>query len=162
MNCIGFHEDKSADQNGSLRKIIVFELRPVYVGPEVSFVEGVERIAKEIPLEELFVRAREHASKSSSPKERKINYYQRCEFVRIYALRKANGKCQGCGREAPFLNKNKEPFLEVHHLLRLSDGGPDDPSWVIALCPNCHSRIHNGIDGEKYNEELKERVVSAR
>src|ERR1700746_1774493 len=23
---------------------------------------------------------------------------------------------------------------------RLSDGGPDHPRWVVAVCPNCHRR----------------------
>jgi 5-methylcytosine-specific restriction enzyme A len=37
----------------------------------------------------------------------------------------------------------------------LSIGGPDDPSFVIALCPNCHRRVHAGQDGEGYNSNLR-------
>ena len=42
------------------------------------------------------------------------------------------------------LDKNKEPFLEVHHVKSLSDGGEDTLDNVIALCPNCHREKHYG------------------
>lgn len=60
--------------------------------------------------------------------------YPRSEVVRKYALRVADGVCQGCGNDAPFLTDNREPFLKVHHLRRHSDGGADHPKNVIALC----------------------------
>lgn len=34
--------------------------------------------------------------------------------------------------------------LDVHHLDRVSDGGPDDPANLVALCPNCHALHHRG------------------
>ena len=37
---------------------------------------------------------------------------------------------------------------------RADDGGPDHPAHVIALCPNCHRRVHAGADGEAYNAKL--------
>ncbi|WP_272501787.1 HNH endonuclease [Salinibacter ruber] len=46
------------------------------------------------------------------------------------------------------------PYLEAHHVRRVSDGGLDHPRWVIALCPNCHRRVHHGQDGEQYNKRL--------
>lgn len=33
--------------------------------------------------------------------------------------------------------------LDMHHLDPVSNGGPDDPNNLIALCPNCHRRHHN-------------------
>lgn len=42
----------------------------------------------------------------------------------------ADGVCQGCEENAPFVNKRSEPFLEVHHLTRRNDGGPDDPKTL--------------------------------
>ena len=29
--------------------------------------------------------------------------------------------------------------LELHHIVWVKDGGKDDPSNLLALCPNCHS-----------------------
>lgn len=34
--------------------------------------------------------------------------------------------------------------VEIHHLDPVSDGGPNTPENLLALCPNCHSRHHAG------------------
>ena len=34
--------------------------------------------------------------------------------------------------------------LDMHHLDPVCEGGADDPDNLIALCPNCHRRHHNG------------------
>lgn len=162
MACIGYHEEQKPDRNGNNRKALVFELVAIEnasilkYGHEIS--EEISKVSESLSLEELFAKATDGVPARSTVKERKTNYYQRCEYVRLYALRKAKGKCQGCSKEAPFRNKKGEPYLEVHHIKRLSDGGPDDPRWVIALCPNCHSRIHNGSDGKEFNDTLKNLV----
>ena len=38
--------------------------------------------------------------------------------------------------------KDGEPFLENHHLVWLSRGGTDTIDNTIALCPNCHRKMH--------------------
>ena len=50
------------------------------------------------------------------------------------------------------------PFLEVHHIGRLSDGGPDQPGYVAAVCPNCHRRAHAGHDAVRFNSQLSGRI----
>jgi len=79
-------------------------------------------------------------------------------MVKEFALRHADGVCQGCNQEAPFVDESGEPFLEVHHLHRRSDGGADEPENVIALCPNCHRRVHHGQDGKEFNRQLIEKA----
>ncbi|WP_163591073.1 HNH endonuclease, partial [Klebsiella variicola] len=37
------------------------------------------------------------------------------------------------------------PFLEVHHIEWLSNGGEDSVENAIALCPNCHRQAHFGV-----------------
>ncbi|ADB63375.1 HNH endonuclease (plasmid) [Haloterrigena turkmenica DSM 5511] len=74
--------------------------------------------------------------------------------MRKYALQVADGVCQGCSDDAPFLTDDRESFLEVHHLRRRSNGGADHPKNVIALCPNCHRRVHHGRNGDEFNEDL--------
>ena len=71
-----------------------------------------------------------------------------------YVLCRAQGSCELCGRQAPFLRPDGTPYFEPHHTRRLSDGGPDDPAHVAALCPNCHKEIHYGAHGEEENERL--------
>jgi 5-methylcytosine-specific restriction endonuclease McrA len=91
--------------------------------------------------------------------ERTVAAYNRSETVREYALARADGHCEGCGEPAPFLDRDAAPYLQVHHIHELSEGGPDTPETVIALCPNCHYRVHHGRDGEAFNRELAHRLA---
>jgi hypothetical protein len=34
--------------------------------------------------------------------------------------------------------------LDMHHIYHVSDGGGNDPSNLIALCPTCHALYHRG------------------
>ncbi|KAA1164453.1 HNH endonuclease [Pseudoalteromonas fuliginea] len=61
-----------------------------------------------------------------------------------------------CNNEAPFKKENGEPYLEVHHVLPLSEGGSDTIKNTIAVCPNCHMKFH--YSAEKMN--LRKTVVS--
>jgi 5-methylcytosine-specific restriction endonuclease McrA len=56
--------------------------------------------------------------------------------------KRAKGKCQLCKKEAPFKDTLGDPFLEVHHIVWLSEGGKDTLSNTVALCPNCHRKVH--------------------
>lgn len=71
-------------------------------------------------------------------RERRALYRMRSRAIRLYVLRRAAGKCEGCGAVAPFNTVNGEPYLEPHHIRHLADGGPDDPRWVVGVCPNFH------------------------
>jgi 5-methylcytosine-specific restriction enzyme A len=71
--------------------------------------------------------------------------YRRNSNVIVSVLRRANGFCELCGNEAPFLRRSDgSPYLEVHHLKPLSQGGEDITDNAAALCPNCHRKIHHG------------------
>lgn len=71
--------------------------------------------------------------------------YKRDPKVAAYVLEKANGKCEDCNANAPFLTKNKKrPYLEVHHVISLKDDGEDTVKNAVALCPNCHRKRHYG------------------
>jgi hypothetical protein len=111
-------------------------------------------------LEELREKALEKASPQATLEERLRNDYKRSDYIRLYALKRAGGRCEGCGENAPFMGKTGAPYLEVHHLKSLWDEGPDAPENVIALCPTCHRRVHNGIDGNEYNRRLLELVLN--
>ena len=68
--------------------------------------------------------------------------YRRHPVISAYAKRMADGKCDLCGNRAPFLTGTGEPYLEEHHIEWLSRGGADSCSNVVALCPNCHRKMH--------------------
>lgn len=86
--------------------------------------------------------------------------YTRSPKIRQYARTRADGVCEFCGDSAPFVKPDGEPYLEVHHVDELGDGGADDPSLVVALCPTCHMEIHYGRQGSIINEALREKLES--
>jgi len=75
----------------------------------------------------------------------KIAVYKRNPDVIIEVLERSKGTCEHCGVFAPFLRKSdNSPYLEVHHKIRLADGGEDTVENAIAICPNCHRALHYG------------------
>lgn len=71
--------------------------------------------------------------------------FQRNPDVIAERLHMAQGKCEACFQPAPFRKKkDNEPFLEVHHVIPLADGGEDTVENTRALCPNCHRQAHFG------------------
>ena len=73
--------------------------------------------------------------------------------------KRANGVCQYCNQPAPFVDKKGNPYLEVHHVIWLSRGGEDNTATPVALCPNCHTRMHV-LDKRRDIETLQE-VIKA-
>jgi 5-methylcytosine-specific restriction protein A len=84
---------------------------------------------------------------------------RRSKAIGVYVLKRASGKCEGCDAPAPFNKPNGQPYLEPRHIRRLSDGGPDHPRWVVAVCPNCHRRAHHADDASQYNRRLSDIVL---
>lgn len=64
--------------------------------------------------------------------------------VVAYVLKEAKGNCEACTKPSPFTKADGTPYLEVHHLRRLADGGTDTVQNAIAVCPNCHRELHHG------------------
>lgn len=86
----------------------------------------------------------------ADPKQttRTVTAYPRIPAVRDYVLKQAKGRCEYCG-DLGFPKPNGEPYLEAHHLLALSEDGPDTPENVVALCANHHREAHYGHDRAK-------------
>ena len=68
-------------------------------------------------------------------------YTRNAEVIKV-AKTRANGICQLCRKPAPFLDSKGLPYLEVHHIVWLSRGGKDSTDNAVALCPNCHTKMH--------------------
>ena len=67
---------------------------------------------------------------------------KRNPYVAEYYRRRANGICDLCGEESPIIKSDGSRYLESHHIKWLSEGGLDDVTNVVALCPNCHKKVH--------------------
>lgn len=84
----------------------------------------------------------------SKPKRKTetANTFVRDARVVRYVLDAADGNCEVCGNPSPFFKEDGEPFLEIHHVKRLADGGSDTATNTIAACPNCHRELHYGAN----------------
>jgi 5-methylcytosine-specific restriction protein A len=179
------HEERAPDSNGELRNVLVFELelvsekpltrprrrllgeRNIHVPQKSDFTPvspaSADKQARgkfwNLPLRQLRELASGKSSKDQPPAVRKRTVYERSEAVRIYVLRRANGKCEACEQLASFDSNKGGPHLEPHHIARVADEGPDHPEWVAALCPNCHRRIHFGGDGDEFNRGIAGKVA---
>lgn len=120
-------------------------------GTETQTVDELRKEAEEDAVEQV---PQETTTNTSQTVQ-----YTRSTKIKEYVKARADGVCEGCGEPAPFTSKTGDPYLHAHHVQELGDGGSDTPETVIALCPNCHYRVHHGKDGEDYNRELIERLA---
>ncbi len=68
-------------------------------------------------------------------------------------------KCQLCGEQ--ILLSQDTPYAEAHHLKPLGSphDGPDHPSNIVCVCPNCHVKLDYGaikIDQKTFKNALPE------
>ncbi|MFK5596357.1 HNH endonuclease [Methylobacterium sp. HMF5984] len=157
FDCAGHRLETAPDRDGAQRSAIVFELVPANVGEQAEEdAQLVEELELDVDLAGLRTRALEAAR--STPQiagtAARRSLYRRSAAVRRYVLARAAGICESCNEPAPFITLQGEPYLEPHHTRRLSDGGPDDPRFVGAVCPSCHREIHHGLHGSTRNEAL--------
>jgi 5-methylcytosine-specific restriction protein A len=161
----GHHYASAPDRNSDPRQVIVFELAvdaPAAGVPDLTpiDVELGPRSLWQQPMKDLKQAAFAQARIERAAAARNVTVYFRSDVIKVYVLRRANGYCEGCGAPAPFLTRKGTPYLEPHHIRRRADSGPDHPLWVIALCANCHKRVHYGADGHDYNMHLADRVAA--
>lgn len=112
--------------------------------------------AREIVFEQVVRDALRDSTKSrrarlaSAPRKPAVRVVTSLAFDRnpdviAEVLFRAGGRCESCRQPAPFERASDgSPYLEVHHRVRLADGGDDTVENAIALCPNCHRKQHHG------------------
>ena len=84
-------------------------------------------------------------------------YAREPELV-AWVLENAEGRCELCSKKAPFTKISGYPFLEVHHVKHLADGGSDTISNAVALCPNCHRELHYGMESNQKKSQLYDKI----
>lgn len=109
----------------------------------IYYDSGLEQFDPSMSEQEIRDRAIEHSSRRNFNRyNRRTVTYVRDKYVSEYAKIRARGICQLCGEPAPFLDKNGRPYLETHHIIWLADGGDNSIENTVALCPNCHRKMH--------------------
>ena len=71
-----------------------------------------------------------HGLTASRPGPRNSAYYR---GQRQYALTRDGRRCRICGESRT---------VDVHHITQRAQGGSDDASNLICLCPTCHALQH--------------------
>ena len=143
------YQQKQTDINGDLRNVWVFPVQIIdqsKASIDKSIIDEyyetkVQKI-KKFSLKELEEKARQTQSSNPSRRYTISQTYERNPYVTEFAKRRANGVCELCNQVAPFTNKQNEPYLETHHIEWLSNGGSDTIENTVALCPNCHKKMH--------------------
>ncbi|MEZ2661649.1 HNH endonuclease [Aneurinibacillus aneurinilyticus] len=165
------YQEIQLDEQLQSRLVWMFPLRlksgyvPLQIDIELleNKVREQEKRTRRLSDEEIRQRALE-ASNRQSRNRRQVNKrpsirtkYDRNTYVAEYAKRWANGICQLKDHPAPFNDRKGQPFLESHHIEWLSRGGADSITNTVALCPNCHTEMHER-DRKSDVERLKRKV----
>ena len=142
------YQETQLDINGEERKVWIFPLKLVNGNINPITHEQFETmnkkraiLGKNLSKEELKRRAKDSPE---TPGNITVltQHYVRDPYVAEFTKKRANGICELCDQCAPFKNKDGDPFLEVHHIKWLSRGGKDIIENTVALCPNCHRKMH--------------------
>lgn len=142
------YQEIQPDQFQSDRYVWVFPLRlqdgvPIPVNNQEFKSSQVvrEKKAKKLSDTELATKAQKAPKKAG---ERMVTgtQFERDPYVSMLTKRRAKGICELCGCGAPFKDSNDQPYLETHHVKWLSEGGEDSIENTVALCPNCHRKMH--------------------
>jgi 5-methylcytosine-specific restriction protein A len=162
------YQERQPDVDGNDRQVWMFPLHLLGGGQglEISAAElsAVEtrrtRRARRKSDEELTQQA-SNAPKQAGQRRTSATQYQRSEAISEYTKRRANGHCDLCGQPAPFEDREGRPFLESHHIEWLARGGEDSISNTVALCPNCHRKMHslNHTSDKVHLREIAERKL---
>lgn len=142
-----FEECEKADRNaqrfdGQIPADIPHNHWSIVGFDEEELQEKEENEAKGLSDSELFEKAKKHGNSKPKGRISTTSSYLRNTYIAEASKRRANGICQLCGQPAPFNDKNGNPYFESHHIIWLSEGGPDTLDNTAALCPNCHKKMH--------------------
>ncbi len=101
------------------------------------------------------------ADETPSTEEKIITVYPRNSAVRVSVKKRAMYLCEfpSC-TYTPFIKSDGEQFVEVHHIIPLSEGGRDKKENMASLCPICHRKLHYAENKETLIEELKRHIDS--
>jgi 5-methylcytosine-specific restriction protein A len=86
-------------------------------------------------------------------KEQTSSVFVRDPKQRTQVLERAKGNCELCGALG-FQMPTGALYLETHHIIPLSEDGPDVKDNMIALCPNDHREAHYGLRAQKLRREM--------
>jgi len=72
--------------------------------------------------------------------------------IRDTLLIECDFSCCSCGQKY---------FCDVHHIKLKSEGGTNDPSNLIVLCPTCHRYAHRGAYSPSQLKKMKQKYIKS-
>jgi 5-methylcytosine-specific restriction protein A len=144
------YQSSEMDINGKMRRVIKFPLKRI--DPSKNIIVDIKDIEKseqekikevrKYNIEKIKERAKTAESNQVFTKDVKTVYRERNQYIAEFTKERAKGICDLCREEAPFKDGSGKPYLESHHVITLANNGPDAIYNTVAICPNCHRRIH--------------------
>ncbi len=101
-----------------------------------------EKKARKLSDAEVEALARRQGRANVGKRSVKVTQHQRSQCVAEHAKRRSKGLCDLCQQASPFNRKDGTPYLKTHHIKWLVHGGADTVENTVALCPNCHRKMH--------------------
>ena len=120
----------------SLLEYVAYLYEKFGVPPTVDITKEKSRLRK--LKDELKSFDRQHPKSKMT----EVEVIYRSSIVANIVKERAAGVCQLCNKPAPFYNKSGEAYLECHHVEWIARGGTDEVYNAVALCPNCHRKMH--------------------
>ena len=75
--------------------------------------------------------------------------------LKTYVKERSNYSCEMPSCDYIGFNKTDgKQYIEVHHVIPLSEGGEDSMHNTVALCPNCHRALHYASNREGMRQML--------
>jgi HNH endonuclease len=127
--------------------------------PEPLADELGRQLAKSVDPAKILAKAEQR--KGPPPKRtRTINDFVRDPYIVAAALSRASGACEmpKCSSRL-FDREDDRPYLEVHHVSPLGEGGDDTLDNAAALCPSCHRELHHGKFRLQKREILRSEIL---
>jgi len=148
LSGIPFYVDEPG-KDGIIRKALKFPLKRVYDEKIIYDLSDIkrneEKKEKEVQkksIDEIKEKAKQIENKTIISKKVKTIYRERNQYISEFTKERAKGVCDLCNNEAPFKDKKGKAYLETHHVITLADNGPDAIYNTVAICPNCHRKMH--------------------
>ena len=141
------YQEDQTDEDGVMRKVWMSPVKPatpisVDLAAYQSYAEAQQKQAEKLSDDALARHVKGTEKQKAAQRDVTSSVYVRDPYVAEYAKRRAKGICQLCGQPAPFWDQKGRPYLESHHIEWLSQGGADTTDNTVALCPNCHKKMH--------------------
>lgn len=109
----------------------------------LSFIMSESMKRKEHLIEKIL----HHSSDSAlERKETATGFYDRDQELASLLKEFYGHQCMIC---KDFILTEGIPYTESHHMILVSEGGPDDASNIAIMCPNCHAKAHHGCSKDK-------------